>query len=152
MDANSNTNTLLQGEYSQDEQKTQCESIILLEKKILSLVNQSKETLTNAYKQNDEFTVNITDKILEVIRNVKYYDYFSALAEEIIGKLNYISETLYNSESGINLEEIEYIKAKYTMHSERKIHDNTSQHSVNNVELFDDFDESPDGEKVEFFK
>ncbi len=152
METNSKTNTLLKEKYSQEEQKQQFDSIVEFEKKILSQVSQSKETLTNAYKQNDEFTVNITDKILKVIRNVKYYDYFSTLAEGIIGKLNYISETLYANDSETDLGEIEYLKAKYTMYSERKIHDNSTQHSGSNVELFDDFDETTDGKKVEFFK
>jgi hypothetical protein len=152
METNSKANALLKGTYSQDKQKKQFNSIVEFENNLSSLVSQSKETLTTAYKQNDSFTVNITDKLLEVIRNVKYYDYFNTLAEGIIGKLNYISETLYNNDSDTDLEEIEYLKAKYSMYSERKIHDNSAQSSGSNVELFDDFDETPDGEKIEFFK
>jgi hypothetical protein len=152
METNSETSALMNGEYSQEKQQQEFESIVNFEKDIMTLVSQSKETLASVYKKNDQYTVNITDKILEVIRNVKYYDYFSTLADGIIGKLNHIGEILYVKDSGSDLEDIEYLKAKYTMHSERKIHDNSSQNNEGGIELFDDFDEAPDGEKIEFFK
>lgn len=134
-----------------EEHKLLFDSLSEQEKDILPLINKEKETLSRIYKENSGFTFNLTDKVLNLIRSVRYYDYFDILAEKITEKLNYLSETFHLEELTADIEDMEFIKEKYTMDSERIIHDNSIGHHGNNVELFEDFDDADNSNKVEFF-
>lgn len=137
--------------YSRKKHKQILNSIADYEQKIMPEINEEKQALSSVCIVNGDFTENLTDRILKVIRSVKYYEYFDIIAESIINKLNSISKTFYISGADPDTEDIEYMKAGYTMHSERETHNGSINHGESDVEFFVDLDESDDEEKVELF-
>lgn len=134
-----------------EEHKLLFDSLSNYEYELLPLITKEKDSLSRIYKENSGFTFDLTDKVLNIIRSVRYYEYFEILAEKITEKLNYLSETFHLEELSADIEDMEYIKEKYTMDSERIIHDNSVYHHGNNVELFEDFENTDKGKNVEFF-
>lgn len=121
------------------------------EQKFLPNFNQHNETISAIFTENSNDTSNLADNILKAVRSIKYYDYFDKLADDIINKLNYISESYNISESATNINSIEHIRDKYTMKSERKTHDITLAHGTSDIEIFDENDESDGSNHEEIF-
>lgn len=119
--------------------------------KILPCIYQDNETIAEIFNENHNYTKNLADNILHAIRSIKYYDYFDKLANNIIQKLNYISNTYHACESNIINPDLEHIKGKYTMNSERRIHDITIEHGQGNVELFDESNVKDNPNNTELF-
>ena len=134
------TANYLVNECNQEEQNKLLSTLSQFEQNFLPAIDEKKETISSIFKENGEYTRNITDKILTAIRSVKYYDFFDELAKKIITKLTQTSETFYISESEASRHSIEKIKKKYTMKSEREIHDNSLKHGEGEIELFDNND------------
>ena len=127
---------------TQDDNKKEFSHIIEMmldhEQKFLPDFNKSNEIISAIYKENSNYTGNLTDNNLKAIRSIKYYDYFNKLADDIINKLNYISNTYTIHKPDESLQNVEEVKNKYTMYSERRIHDITLTHGKSNAELFDE--------------
>lgn len=121
------------------------------ELKFLPELNQTNETISAVFDENGKFTGNLADDILAAIRSIKYYDYFDKLADKIIQKLSYISEKYYTCNSVNDKHVFEYYKQKYTMNSERKIHDNVLAKNNGNFELFEEYDDPAGSNKNELF-
>ncbi|UCH14431.1 MAG: hypothetical protein JSV22_00335 [Bacteroidales bacterium] len=132
------TDNHLVNECNKEEQNKLLSILSQFEQEFLPAIKEKKETISSIFKENGEYTRNITDKMLTAIRSVKYYDFFDELAKKIITKLTQTSETFYISESEASRHSIENIKKKYTMKSEREIHDNTMKHGEGDIELFED--------------
>jgi hypothetical protein len=73
----------------------------------------------------------ISSDIKISLEQIKYYDLFDKVIEEIILKLNEINGKFQNSSEADHVDSLEYIKQRYTMESEHKIHATiTSEHVV----------------------
>jgi hypothetical protein len=103
------------------------------------------------FKENNDSTRNLSDNILKAIRSIKYYDSFDKLANRTIQKLNYISEIYNIDKSLLNTINVDYIRNKYTMNSERKIHDNTLLNEKNRAGHIDNHHEKSVSNQVELF-
>ncbi len=94
--------------------------------RILDTLDKDNEELDNVLIQNRDLNNYILEKIENVINQADYYDYFERIVEEVISRLNDINYRLKpqsaetSEEKAENLKEI---KTKYTMESERIIHD-----------------------------
>jgi hypothetical protein len=144
------TDSNLADNFDQEEQDIILKTIKQYEQELLPEINNKKETINAIFYENNDYTKNITDRILTAIRSIKYYDCFDKLAEQIIEKLNHISNTFCISESEANIPEMEQVKKNYTMRSERKTHNQVLNQSKNNAELFDD-DDSENNTHAELF-
>jgi hypothetical protein len=93
---------------------------------IISTINTNNEKLHTLVHEISMLSDQIISSIKTSIQNVKYYDYFEKMIDEIINELNTINIRL---RSGDNLdpemkeENLRYLKEKYTMESEHLIHD-----------------------------
>lgn len=123
---------------------TELETIELLENKhnyfntqCEKLVGTLFETNENIYKilsDNQGLSKKISSDIKTSLEQIKYYDYFDKVIEEIISKLNEINMKLQNVDSNATEEDrqkhLEYLKSRYTMESEHIIHDHLSKNDV----------------------
>jgi hypothetical protein len=116
-----------------------------IENKLLSFITQCNQLIDNLYENNENVDKIISDNqllstkvsmdIKTSIEQIKYYDFFDKVIEEIIAKLNEINFKLTHTNDGemsdeSRLKHLEYIKSRYTMESEHVIHDHLSKHDV----------------------
>ncbi len=100
----------------------------------------------------------VRDKSLEIskdirgaIENVKYYDFFDKVIEEIVSELNSLNFRLKSGKEDpvrSREENLMYLKKRYTMQSEHRIHDAVSGFSEPENE---DDDENTDDDNLELF-
>jgi hypothetical protein len=140
----------LRNNYYQKEYNRHNNSIAEFERGLLPLINREKETFSGIYMENVGYTFNLTEKVLNIIRSVRYYEYYDILADKVIQKLNYLSNSFHNEELSSTGKEFDKIRASYTMDSERKIHENSTG-NAGEFELFEDLDRSDNDSNVELF-
>lgn len=100
-------------------------------KKLFSSIVDHIKEYTNEIGQQLHNNIEISNKISEdikaSIKNIKYYQLFEQIIEEIIDELNSINQLLSKKKiiepSTIKDKDLNKIKEKYTMQSERDIHD-----------------------------
>jgi len=98
----------------------------LFESLILNIKDYTNE-IGNQLFNNIEISNTISEDIKASINNIKYYQLFEKIIEEIIQKLNTINQILRNKNVLNNaveeVSDLNKLKEKYTMQSERDIHD-----------------------------
>ena len=108
----------------------------------ISLRNFSTEmtqVLENLMLKDQDINIklkNVKDRSLEIskdirgaIENVKYYDFFDKVIEEIVSELNSLNLRLKSGKEGQRQsreENLLYLKKRYTMESEHRIHNEVS--------------------------
>ncbi len=116
---------------------------------IVSQLHSFRKDVDGKLKENHEISNEALESIKKSISEIKYYDYFENIIEEIITELNTINFNLKvdSSESNSSAEDnLIKLKDYYTMETEHKIHDQISK----GKELEIDIDSEEDGE-IEFF-
>jgi len=117
----------------------------IVENKLRFFVAQCDQLIDRLYENNENVYKIISDNqilskkisldIKTSIEQIKYYDYFDKVIEEIIAKLNEINFKLTHtniddSSDESRLKHLEYLKSRYTMESEHIIHDHLSKHDI----------------------
>lgn len=120
---------------------------------IVDTLQQKIQIIRNLSRENVEMSHTISEDIKTSIQDVKYYDYFEKVVEEIINELNHIFARL-KTESGQGLnEKLESLKALeefYTMQSERMIHHGVlSNRPADSGEI--NTGEQPEDDNIELF-
>ena len=97
---------------------------------------ENNENIFKIIVENQVLSGKISSDIKTSLEQIKYYDYFDKVIEEIIFKLNDINKRLhYIDEAENNNHSLDYLKQRYTMQSEHLIHDSMS--NENEVGKFD---------------
>jgi hypothetical protein len=110
---------------------------------IIETINKNNEKLHNLVHEINDLTDQIIGSIKTSIQNVKYYDYFEKMIDEIINELNTINIRLNsgdNLDAQMKEENLKYLKEKYTMESEHRIHDQIAS-SENGLDILKNQDE-----------
>jgi len=92
---------------------------------IINTINNNNEKLHLFVHEIGMLSDQIISSIKTSIQNVKYYDYFEKMIDEIINELNTINIRLHSGEAmdpAMKEENLKYLKEKYTMESEHLIH------------------------------
>lgn len=105
---------------------TQCEQLI-------GTLYETNESIFKILSDNQTISKNLSVDIKTSLEQIKYYDYFDKVIEEIILKLNEINMKLQNedetSDEARN-KHLEYLKSRYTMESEHIIHDHITKNDI----------------------
>lgn len=101
-------------------------------KLLISELNTKEKVLQKLLCQNVKLNDKIAVEINESISNIKYYDFFQKEIEQIIEMLNKINSQVILTEEDIalNKHNLNYLKSKYTMDSEFKIHDRITKKNI----------------------
>lgn len=125
---------------------------------LLSARGQSIAKQLSTLQENIRDGSNITNSIRQSIDQVKYYDYFETVIEEVISELNSINYKLkYTGEDdlpGAKDQNLAHLKDHYTMESEHKIHESYSvSNAVNqdNNSIAANEEKSEDEDNLELF-
>ncbi|MGE5419010.1 MAG: hypothetical protein ACM3UT_02445 [Chloroflexota bacterium] len=95
--------------------------------KILESIDRDNEELDIVLNQNRDLNDSILEKIETAIKRKDYYEYFESIVEEVIEQLNEINTRIKpeeNSTGSGKADNLEHMKAAYTMASERIVHEN----------------------------
>lgn len=112
-----------------NKKKSNNESIIVQPDNGIATIKQVSETINelNDFFQNNSGNINLNIQIQKTesfsIEQVAYYKTFEKEVQEIINLLDNLLTNINLSRTDINQEELEHLKEKYTMESERKVHD-----------------------------
>ena len=105
-------------------------------KTLVSSLYANNENIFKIIVENQVFSQRISADIKLSLEQIKYYDYFDKVIEEIIYKLNDINQRLdCLDESDGKSTSLDYLRQRYTMQSEHLIHDSISNETKN--EQFD---------------
>lgn len=120
------------------------------------LNNNLNKTNENVYKilnENQLLSTRISEDIKSSIEQIKYYDLFDKVIEEIIQKLNDINTKLQalDSSASDGGETFESLKKRYTMQSEHIIHDKLSSHKDIDLQHLDSTGVDEDDDNLELF-
>ncbi len=116
---------------------------------LLSKLNENNEKINLLLSQNTEWSTKIITEMKTSIEEVKYYDFFEKVIDEIIQELNEIySKLSYSNGASQKFENLKDLETHYTMESERFILHQVSL--LNELEKIDGNIENNDGD-VEFF-
>lgn len=110
--------------------ETDFSSFVLRCKRIIENLNETNDSINRIIGENQMLSKKISSDIKTSIEQIKYYDYFDKVIEEIIAKLNEIYITLQNTDSigdEKKMKNLDYLKSKYTMESEHIIHDSLTK-------------------------
>jgi hypothetical protein len=120
----------------------------MVESKLKNFNSQCKDLIHNLYKTNENIYKILSDNqtlskrisadIKTSLEQIKYYDYFDKVIEEIISKLNEINMKLQNvdgSSDETRQKHLEYLRSRYTMESEHIIHDHLTKNDVDILQL-----------------
>ncbi|MBN1181251.1 MAG: hypothetical protein JXB49_03120 [Bacteroidales bacterium] len=139
---------------NETENKDRINNIIELLQIITNNLISTKDKTEKLLTENTEKSEIITNDIRESIEKVKYYDVFERTAEEIINELNIVNIKLSGDMGKLNkskVENLQYIKQRYTMASEHLIHEKiTNKENAKKMKI--DIDEDQENEdNIEFF-
>ncbi|OQY00654.1 MAG: hypothetical protein B6I20_08440 [Bacteroidetes bacterium 4572_117] len=115
---------------------------------IVKVLNKDNSEVESLLDQNRKYGNRLAMDIQTSIEKVKYYDFFEQVIEKIIIQLNNIYQTIKadSDEFGIeNEDDLQSIKERYTMDSQRDIHDKIMLNGDAPAEVEDDEDD------IEFF-
>ena len=93
--------------------------------KLNGILNNTNENVYKILDENQALSNQISLDIKTSIEQIKYYDYFDKVIEEIISKLNDINQKLQSDDEPSDKEikdKLDYLKTRYTMESEHVIH------------------------------
>jgi hypothetical protein len=117
-------------------------------------LNTTNEKIYKIVTENHLLSSRISEDIKTSIGQIKYYDFFDKVIDEIINKLNEINIKLQNIEgtesddSNINME---HMKQRYTMQSEHIIHDTLTEHHRIDLEQLDSTGIDEEDDNLELF-
>ncbi len=115
---------------------------------IVKVLNEDNSEVEKILEQNKENGNQLAMNIQTSIEKVKYYDFFEQVIEEIIIQLNNIYLTIRADSDSVKYtdgDDLQDIKDRYTMESQRNIHGKI-MHEENNTD-----DTKEDEEDIEFF-
>ncbi len=114
---------------------------------IVKVLNEDNSEVKEILDENKELGNQLAMSIQASIEKVKYYDFFEQVIEEIIIELNNIYLTIKSDSDSLKLDDdLESIKERYTMESQRDIHD-----KILNEDDEKDKQDNEDEEDIEFF-
>lgn len=116
---------------------------------IVKVLNEDNSEVEEILEQNRQNGNQLAMDIQASIEKVKYYDFFERVIEEIILQLNNIYLTIKADSDSLKLDDqdLQSIKDRYTMESQRNIHGKVMLDDV-----FDDEDKTKEDEDdIEFF-
>jgi hypothetical protein len=119
-----------------------------------SLLNGTNDQIYKIISENQLLSTRISDDIKTSIGQIKYYDYFDKVIEEIIIKLNEINLKLQNiegTESDDSNKNMDHMRERYTMQSEHIIHDTISGHNKIDLEHLGSTGIEEDDDNLELF-
>ncbi len=92
---------------------------------IVKVLNEDNSEVKEILDENKELGNQLAMNIQASIEKVKYYDFFEQVIEEIIIELNNIYLAIKSDSDSLKLDDnLESLKERYTMESQRDIHDN----------------------------
>ena len=123
---------------------------------IISNLNNDNYIVRTALRQNKELSTDISTQIKASIEQVKYYDFFEDIIEQIIIQLNKLYLTLKSENEYADTDDtkqnIQNLEARYTMESQRKIHSQYANSEIDSLELFQDVSgEQTNDDDIELF-
>lgn len=120
---------------------------------VVKILNMDNAKVEEILKQNGEFGGRLSMDIKASIEEVKYYDFFEQIIEEIIGELTNIYIAL-KSDLTVDIKDISYdlesLKERYTMESQRSIHEKVLGDLAGEENKETDIEEDDDDD-IEFF-
>ncbi|MCF6241783.1 MAG: hypothetical protein L3J74_10615, partial [Bacteroidales bacterium] len=112
---------------------------------IVKVLNEDNSEVKEILDENKELGNQLAMNIQASIEKVKYYDFFEQVIEEIIIELNNIYLAIKSDSDSLKLDDnLESLKERYTMESQRDIHDNIMNEENEKHKKEDDDD-------IEFF-
>jgi len=116
---------------------------------LVATLTSANSEIMKIMEENTSMSVQITTDIKTSINEVKYYDFFDKIIEEVTRHLqdvyywiNASSITAQKGEDGIKSDKLEQLKQEYTMESERIIHQSVI--AGEQIDVFADEDEDED--------
>lgn len=114
---------------------------------ILHTIDSENQKIINILKENENLSAEISNKLKLSFEQVKYYDFFEKIIEEIITELNAIYKKLefesVDAAKKSKAQDLKNIEEFYTTKSEREVHNVV----VGNEDILDDENE----DEIEFF-
>jgi hypothetical protein len=117
---------------------------------IIENLNTANEKIYSLVTENHVLSTRISSDIKSSIEQIKYYDFFDKVIEEIITRLNEINQKLRDLE-GAGASSIDYLKERYTMQSEHLIHDSLSGHNDISLDNIGSTGADEDDDNLELF-
>jgi ABC-type transporter Mla subunit MlaD len=128
---------------------------------IIEILIESIKKIDEFLNTNSTLSINVSENIKSSLKDIKYYDLFEKVSEEIIEKLNGLNLKLsYGStQDQVDKEEnLKHLKARYTMASEHIIHERISkkkdlvdEKSEEEITNLDDQNSETDSDNLELF-
>ncbi|RLD63276.1 MAG: hypothetical protein DRI95_11930 [Bacteroidetes bacterium] len=141
--------TIVEGDY-ENEFKLKLQKISESIYSIVKVLNEDNSVVEEILEQNRQNGNQLAIDIQASIEKVKYYDFFEQVIEEIILQLNNIYLTIKADSNSVKFDDqgdLQSIKDRYTMESQRNIHGNV----MNDDELGDEDKAKEDEDDIEFF-
>ena len=136
-------------EDSENEISANLRSISSKISSLLLSIEDHNQKIEQILTNNSKLSLNLSSEIKSSVEQVKYYDFFEKIMLEIVTELNNIYSKLDNNTISVlrnnKAENLKTLEERYTMESERIIH---QQAIGEDVDLEDDSDDDND---VEFF-
>jgi hypothetical protein len=123
-------------------------------KRLIENLNETNDSIYRIIGENQMLSKKISSDIKTSIEQIKYYDFFDKVIEEIISKLNEIYLTLQNSNAGGDdkkMNHLDYLKSNYTMESEHIIHDSLTKDSELDIFSLDSTSTDEEDDNLELF-
>ena len=123
---------------------------------IIQAASLTSQKIQEIIQENDVNTSALIDEIFTSMQEVKYYDYFEKVIEEIILQLNQIYMQLAfnkkNKKRNVKNSAIQHFKDFYTMESERQIHtDVFAKEGLLEIGIQDEIDDDQNKGDLELF-
>jgi tetratricopeptide (TPR) repeat protein len=109
-------------------------------KKLIDTLKVSNDKLIQMLQENQDISSVTSTGIKAAVSQVKYYDFFDKVIEEIINQLNELYFKLSISLQGIDIDRkqnLDDLRRMYTMKSEHEIHDKLTGETNGSMDLFD---------------
>lgn len=163
-----NINNLYQGQFTKIKENTFCDyelinnSIYSLKTRLKDFSMNCEQLVSGLYENNENvFKIIVENQVLSQkisadiknsLEQIKYYDFFDKVIEEIIFKLNDVNQRLQSIDGSKNENyNIDYLRQRYTMQSEHTIHDSISMEKTIDQFDFNSTGADEDDDNLELF-
>ncbi len=122
--------------------------------RLIENLNETNDSIFLIIGENQILSKKISSDIKKSIEQIKYYDYFDKVIEEIIAKLNEIYLTLQNTDGKVDenrKNNLEYLRSNYTMESEHIIHDSHTKQKDLDIFSLDSTTADEEDDNLELF-
>ncbi len=126
-------------------------------KNVLQSFKQNNTEVDNRLLEISTLGNTISDDIKSLINNVKYYDFFEKVIEEIIHQLNEINAKLEEDQEKADILQrianMQQMEMHYTTKSEREVHENVLKNEDEDLDVFDQdkIQDEEDDDNLELF-